>query len=584
MDSPVQKIKERLSITDVVSSYLKLEQAGSNWKARCPFHNEKTPSFFVSPDRGSFYCFGCGQKGDIFTFVEEFEGLDFKGALKLLADRAGVPLTGYNPREESEKEKLYGVMEAAASFYESNFKDASEIADYLRGRGLADESAKNFRVGWAREEWRDLYAHLRAGGWTDDIIERAGLAKRSEKGFYDRFRGRIMFPISDSSGRVIAFSGRIYRDDPSAGSGPKYLNSPDTPIFQKSGVLYGLDRAKESIRKNNFSILVEGQMDLIMSHQAGFKNTVASSGTALSDATEVKEDIVSNLGLVRRLSSNIILAYDADRAGQKAALRAAKIALTLGMDVKIANMPEGADPAELIQKAGPGAWRTAVRESKHVIDYLLGKILAGADGRKAGKEIRDTVLPYVAMLPSAIEQAHFLRRIADESAIPEAALRDDLARVDRDETAGRKEIGDILERASGASRKDYIEDRLLGIILWQRGLAEGGKDMDTVLREYAEILGLDPEQALARAGDRREDLIFQAEVFYGSGADPSRDIAELLGNFREEYLREDLAKCMRELDDIQSDSARSAEIIKSIDDINKKIQDIKSGRRGTNFK
>jgi DNA primase len=210
MNSPVQQIKERLSIEEIVSSYIKLEKTGVNLKAKCPFHNEKTPSFFVSPARGSYYCFGCAAKGDIFTFVEEFEGLDFKGALKLLANKAGVSLQNYNPAAESEKEKLYKVMEESALYFSRNLKANQKVLEYLKSRGLNDETIDNFRIGFADDAWRELYSYLISKNWKDNEIEKAGLIKKTEKGFYDRFRGRIMFPINDSSSRVIAFSGRIF--------------------------------------------------------------------------------------------------------------------------------------------------------------------------------------------------------------------------------------------------------------------------------------------------------------------------------------------------------------------------------------
>ncbi len=216
MNSPVQQIKERLSIEEVVSSYLKLERAGSNLKARCPFHNEKTASFFLSPDRGSYYCFGCGASGDIFSFVEEFEGLDFKGALKMLADRAGVELGTYTKEareKESEKDRLLQAMDTATLHYIDKLLGNKEALQYLKSRGLEEKSIKEFRVGFAKDDWRDLYDFLKQKGFSDAEIEKAGLAKRSEKGYYDRFRGRIMFPIADSSGRVIAFSGSLFVDD-----------------------------------------------------------------------------------------------------------------------------------------------------------------------------------------------------------------------------------------------------------------------------------------------------------------------------------------------------------------------------------
>ncbi|MFZ2072490.1 MAG: DNA primase [Minisyncoccia bacterium] len=579
MNSPVEKIKERLSIEEVVSSYIKLDRVGGSLKAKCPFHNEKTPSFFVSPERGSYYCFGCAAKGDIFTFVEEFEGLDFKGALKLLADKAGVVLEKYNKEEESEKERLYRAMEEATLFFENNLKENNEALEYLKSRGLKDESIKNFRIGFAKPEWRELYFYLNKKGFTDADLEKAGLAKKSEKGFYDRFRGRIMFPISDSSGRVIAFSGRIFVDD---GKSAKYLNSTDTPIFSKSYVLYGLDKAKESIRKNNFSILVEGQMDLVLSHQAGFKNTVASSGTALSDSTISKENVVSNLGLIRRLSSNIVLAFDADKAGINAASRAGKIALSLGMDVKAAQMEDGVDPADLISKSGSDAWKEAIRNSKHVIEFLLNRILKNYAGdiRKIGRELKDKILPYVNALESSIEKAHFLKRISDMTQIPESALKDDLKKIEQELQYDKKEIKEIEKSESGFFRKDYIERRLLGIIIWQKTLSKQSIDVGQVLKDIAEILNINEDKILEKTKDKKEDLIFEAEVFYGEDIDLNKEVKELLNNLREEYLKEELSKKMKELYlfESQKDEKNSAEVLKEINIINNKIQVIKNSR------
>src|SRR3989339_2157463 len=288
-------------------------------------------------------------------------------------------------------------MEEATKFFEKNLTENKKILEYLKSRGLEEKTIGDFKIGFSLLDWRTLFEYLKSKGFSDKEIELAGLAKKTEKGFYDRFRGRIIFPISDSSGRIIAFSGRIFSAEGGSASGgeissyeqAKYLNSPDTPIFSKSAVLYGLDKAKESIRKNNFSILVEGQMDLILSHQAGFRNTIASSGTALSDSTMAKENAVSNLELVRRLSNNIVLAFDADRAGFNASNRAAKIALSLGMDVKVVSMPEGIDPADLISKSGSSAWRQVIKDSKHIIEFLLDKALKSVeDERKIGREIK----------------------------------------------------------------------------------------------------------------------------------------------------------------------------------------------------
>lgn len=585
MNSPVAKIKERLSIEDVVSSYIKLEKAGANLKARCPFHNEKTPSFFVSVDRGSYYCFGCGASGDIFTFVEEFEGLDFKGALKLLADKAGVPLEVYSremKEAESEKERLYKAMEESAKYFSDNLAGNKEVLEYLKKRGLNDQSIKDFKIGFIQNDWRLLYSHLQKKGFTDVEIEKAGLAKKPDdksKAMYDRFRGRIMFPIADSSGRVIAFSGRIFVDD---GKSAKYLNSPETPIFSKSAVLYGLDKAKESIRKNNFSILVEGQMDLILSHQTGYKNSIATSGTALSDSTVSKENIVSNLGLVRRLSSNIVLAFDGDMAGDNASNKAARIALSLGMDVKVASMPTGVDPADLISgKNGSVAWREAIKNSKHIIEFLLDKILknSGGDMRKAGKEIKEKVLPYLDMLQSSIEKMHFIKKISEQAGIPENALQDDLKKIGEELQYEKQEIKEANESLRGY-RKDYILRKLLGIILWQKTFKEQQLDISHTLGELAEILQISIDQVLEKAKDNKEDLIFEAEVFYGEGANVKKDTTEMLFNLKEEYLKEELGRKMRELHiaEEEGDKKRSHQILEECQVLNNKIQDIKNGR------
>ena len=578
-NSPVQQIKDRLSIEEVISSYIKLEQSGSNFKARCPFHNEKTPSFFVSAERGNYYCFGCAAKGDIFTFVEEFEGLDFKGALKVLAQRAGVVLGEYNQEKESEKERLYRAMEEATKFFEKNLNENKEAKDYLKNRGLEDKTIKDFRIGYVKPDWRELYNYLNKKGFSDIELEKAGLIKKTEKGYYDRFRGRIMFPIGDSSGRIIAFSGRIFVDD---GKSAKYLNSPDTPIFSKSAVLYGLDKAKESIRKNTFSILVEGQFDLILSHQAGFRNTVATSGTALSDSTVSKENVVSNLGLLRRLSSNIVLAFDADKAGFNASTRAGKIALSLGMDVKVVSMPDGVDPADLISKSGTEAWRTSIRNSKHIIEFLLNKVLESnkGDDRKAGREIREKVLPYVNVIESSIEKAHFIKKISDSSGIAEDALKEDLAKIESESRNEKEEIEKAQVEESKIFKKDYIERRLLGIILWQKSVNNKKIDVEKTTKELAEIFGKKEEELFEKVKDNIEDVIFESEVFYGTGVDLKKDTEELLLNLKEEGLKENLFSKMQELRraEMEKDFEKSKIILQEINEINKIIQNIKNGR------
>ncbi|MFA6257773.1 MAG: DNA primase [Candidatus Paceibacterota bacterium] len=575
MNSPVAKIKERLSIEEVVSSYIKLEKVGANLKARCPFHNEKTPSFFISPDRGTYYCFGCGVKGDIFTFVEEFEGLDFRGALKLLAGKAGIVLESHNLKEQksqSEKERLYEVMEIATLYFCDNLATNNEALSYLKSRGLEEKTIKEFRIGFALLDWRKLYDYLKSKNFTDNELEKAGLIKKTEKGYYDRFRGRIMFPMGDSSGRIIAFSGRIFVDD---GKSAKYLNSPETIIFNKSSVLFGIDKAKDTIRKNDFSILVEGQMDLILSHQSGFKNTVASSGTAMADSIMSKENIINNLGLITRLSKNIVLAYDADRAGVNATNRFAKIALSLGMDVKVADIKEGMDPADLISKVGVDAWREAIRNSKHFIEFMLMRILkdTNSDSRKAGREIKERLLPFINELESSIEKSHFITLISNKSGISENALMEDLKKVEFELKYEKEETKIAKENIEKKLRKDPIERRLLGIAFWQESISNKKIDPEFIFKKLEKA----KENVREKYKDIKEDLIYEVEEFYANNENLEKDVHEMLLSIEEEYFNEELTKHMIELQNLKG-KEEEIEILKKINEINKRKEDIKNSR------
>ena len=372
MSNTVQQIKDRLGIVEVVQTYLKLEKAGINYKARCPFHQEKTPSFFVSPARGSFYCFGCQRGGDILTFVQDIEGLDFMGALKLLAERAGValePVAGREFGRDPERESILAALERAQQFYAAALEPATAPRAYLAERGLTAEIIKQFGLGWAPAPaaggWRALVDALRSAGVTEAVMEKAGLVIASRQPgslgrYYDRFRSRLMFPLRDSSGRVVGFSGRIYPPD-QADQGGKYINSPETAVYQKSRVLYGFDRAKLAIRQADQAILVEGQFDLLLSHQAGLPNTVAVSGTALTE---------KHLEQIARLTKKVVMAFDGDRAGLAAADRAVRLALDLGLEVLAARLPGGQDPADLI-RAAPADWRERVARAPPALYFFL---------------------------------------------------------------------------------------------------------------------------------------------------------------------------------------------------------------------
>ena len=573
MPSSVDKIKERLGIVDLVGSYIKLERAGNSFKARCPFHNEKTPSFFVSPERDSYYCFGCGAKGDIFTFVEEFEGLDFRGALKVLAERTGVELIPENPKSRDEREKTFDIMEESADFFEQNFSKASEAYDYLKKRGLSDKTIKEWRIGYAPLLWNSLENHLKTKGFSASQMEKAGLVKKEGGRSYDRFRGRIIFPIFDSSGRVIAFSGRILQDD---GKSAKYLNSPETELFSKSKTLYGFDRAKLAIKRMDYSILVEGQMDLIMCHQAGYSNAVASSGTALTK---------SHLEILKRLSNRIIMAFDADNAGFNASARAWQIALSLGMEVKIAELPRGFDPAELILK-NKAEWARAIKESKHIIDFYLDRALAEEpDKRKIALKIKDKVLPFVSAIESSIEKSHFVAKIADIIGINEEAIRDDLKKVklaQAEESNGASATASRKDGEPPLLRKDSIFRKIAGILFWQESKDKPLPFIDKAKENVKKIIGEEDFSELFQSAESSKDrLIFEAEVYYGNKETVENDLDNLIFNLEEEHLKMRLDSAVKELHEAERakiDEGELKKILNKCQMLAKDLENLKKKR------
>jgi DNA primase len=551
MSSSVEKIKERLSIVDVISSYIQVEQSGKNFKAKCPFHNEKTPSFFISTDRNSYYCFGCGEKGDIFSFVEKFEGTDFLGSLKLLAERAGIKLESRNrnDKEVDKKELYYEILEEATKLFEANFNNEPSARVYLLNRGITNATIKSFRIGYAKDEWRSTCDYLISKGYKKEDLEIVGLIKKSESGYYDRFRGRIIFPLSDSSGRVIAFSGRVFStpsqiEKTQPVSEAKYLNSPDTPLFNKSNVLFGIDKAKASIRKNGYSIIVEGQMDLVLSHQVGLSNTVAVSGTAFTDNTIDNESKINNLGLIRRLSSKIIFAYDGDTAGIRAASKSAMIALSLDMQVKIANLPEGKDPADII-KENPKQWEGIIKNAVDIVTFHTDRICKSTnDIRVRGKLVREIIFPFLSMINNSTDKYSYLSTVCSKTGLKSNITTEDFEIYNKghntQNTSGNKN-NNPLKKDELLSRRDNLEKRLFGIIHWQ-SKQDIGINIETIFSLLEERIGKEEFTIIRESKEPFKDtLAFEAEMWYGEKIkDLTRDVEEIMLSLEEEILNERL--------------------------------------------
>lgn len=573
MSDPVQQIKERLNIVDVIGQYVKLTKAGRNYKGLSPFKKEKTPSFYVNPDKGMYYDFSSNQGGDIFTFIQVVEGLDFKGALTMLAERAGVEVRHESRESKTVRERMYSVLEDACRFYETKFAEHTDAQAYLLSRGLEPSTMRSFRIGFAPDEWQALRDHLVRLRYSEHELERAGLIKRGEKGaFYDRFRSRIMFPIFDSAGRVVAFSGRIFGEAARDEKNAKYLNSPETELFDKGRILYGYDRAKQHIRTLDCSILVEGQMDIVMSHQAGYKNTVAVSGTGLTE---------HHLALLDRLSSKLVLAFDADAAGVASTGRAAALALSRGMDVKVAAVPFGKDPADCI-KENVDLWKQAVREARHVVDFFLLRIQnePGLDERKRSLRIRDGVLPYVARITSGVDQAHFVRMVAHTLGIGEDAVMQDVraqARVLAREaaTTGQMPVehGTTTVRENPTrTRKEELERELAGFLFWQDSL-ERGRVTDKELNELATATDIDCAALLARYSNERDVLALRTELMHDNAAEPGVLLNVLMTAVARETLQEERKQLTTELRDAERihDTERTEQLLTRFKEVSRRI-------------
>jgi DNA primase len=423
MSDVVQEIKDKLNIIDVIQPYVELHKAGKNFKGKSPFSTEKTPSFYVSPDRGMYYCFSTSQGGDIFNFIQAMEGVDFKEALKLLAEKAGVELRPENPEKRGERDRLYEVLEAATAFYQEQLPRELEAMAYLERRGVKQETIAKWRIGYAPGPpsggWREVKDYLEGKRFVSEELYKAGLIKKTDGGKepFDVFRDRVMFPIAEPGGKVVAFSGRILHLNDKA---PKYVNSPETELYKKSDILFGYDKAKHGIRNLKFSLIVEGQFDVVMCHQAGYGNTVAVSGTALT---------LHHVQLLERLSEKVVLALDADRAGIAAMKKAADVMLRRGLDVKVAEMPLGMDPADMILE-DPHRFKHTIGQSVHVIEFLLHVLRREiADDRSFKLKVRDEVLSFILLLPNRIDQEHFVEKVAVAIGSTLDAVRFELERL-----------------------------------------------------------------------------------------------------------------------------------------------------------
>ncbi|MFA7141722.1 MAG: DNA primase [Candidatus Paceibacterota bacterium] len=457
--SDLEEIKNRLDIVDVVSKYIKLEKAGANFRACCPFHDEKTPSFMVSPSKQIWHCFGCSLGGDIFQFVMKIEGIEFKDALKILAKEAGVELKTFSKtsfKEKTERQKIAETLNQALKFFEhylNNSKKGVRAKEYLiKKRGFTEDLIKEWRIGYAPDSYEMLSKFLESRGYNKMFIEKAGLAfLKSNGGLCDRFRSRIVFPFFNINSELIGFTGRIFEKEEDLA---KYLNTPSTVLYDKSRVLFGLDKAKIEIRKKDKCILVEGNIDCIMAHNAGSKNVVAVSGTALTD---------NHLKIIKRYTANLVFAFDMDSAGAKATERAIDLARKMDFNVSVLNFSEDKDPADVILNQGADKWNELIEKAEEIMDFYFRKAFLNKDSEKVEdkKKIAQEILVQIKKMNNNIEQAHFIQKLGQKLKVREEDLRKELLKVKLVEEIEKNEN----EVKKKITQKEKIEKRFLKLYL-----------------------------------------------------------------------------------------------------------------------
>src|SRR3989344_2282337 len=451
MDS-IEEVQRKTDIVDLISQYVTLKKSGRNFKALCPFHEEKTPSFMVSAERQIFKCFGCQEGGDAFAFLMKKEAMEFGEALRYLADKAGIELKQYQPTQnQKHKEKLLAINHLASEYYHyllNQHKSGTKALQYLLKRGISKTSIKTFKLGFAPLAWEGLAKYLHnKKGYSLEELEAAGLSIKGEKGFYDRFRGRVMFTLFDLRSRVVGFAGRVMEKD------PKYINTPETEIYHKSQVLYGLETTKEAIKKANKAVVVEGELDAISSYQAGVKNVVAIKGSALTS---------EQIDLLKRFTDNLALALDADAAGDAAARRGIELAEAAGMNIRVINLKYGKDPDECAQHSSR-LWKDSVDQAVPIYDYLIAsaKKRFGTDTPEGKRQISEEVARVLSTISNQVVKAHYIKKLAEVLDVGEAAVA---AEVDRQ---GR---GIVLGQPASPikpvqTREEKIQDYVLALLI-----------------------------------------------------------------------------------------------------------------------
>lgn len=582
----VEEVRNRINIEDVVSEYVQLKRAGRNFKGLSPFTSEKTPSFIVSPEKQIWHDFSSGKGGNVFSFVMEMEGLDFRGALELLARKAGVDLDQYSTSRNKDlskrKERAYEILEMATRFYQVQFSRNKIALEYvLRTRNFSKETALLFRIGYSPNTGDALTKYLKNKGVTDSELKATGLATNLMRGMRDMFRGRLMVPLCDQGGRVIGFTARQLQDEPNS---PKYINTPQSLLYDKSRHVYGLHLAKDSIRKKRYSVIVEGNLDVIASHQADVTNVVATAGTALTEY---------QLRTLKRFSGEVRIAFDQDRAGLQAAERSIPIAVKTELQLSVITIPEGKDPDELIRKDAK-LWQESIDNPKPAVDWLIDLYGSELDLKTAtGKaQFSSIVMNAVNSLSDHVEREHYIEKIAEMIGVSKKAL---LTKLDVDTSKIPRKKSKITPVISDNLELIKLQNQLLCLGLMRRDLrsyldlitidmldGDDPKDLLTYLKANLDFSGKsDQLKDLIKIADYVKMLSLQYETLYQSLdiTEQHNEAQSLQVRLVDNYVKNQKHVLSRQLEDAdERETERILGTVKSLDLLLKNSKEILNGR------
>ena len=575
----IEKVLDKTDIVELISSYLPLKRAGQNFRALCPFHKEKTPSFMVNPSKQIYHCFGCGKGGNAISFLMQHEKMDFIESIKILADKANIALPSFQKSDRpanSLADKLYAANAAACDFYEKNLREecGKPAYQYFIQRGLTERTIKLFKLGYAPDLWQGLINHCRDQGVETDILEKAGLVLKSQDGGnrYDRFRNRATFPIFDIRNKPLGFGARALDD-----SLPKYINSPETYVYTKGKHLYGLNFSREHIRKQNYVIIVEGYFDLILPFQNDVKNVVATLGTALT---------TEQVGILKRLTKNAIIVYDSDKAGEKATLRGLDLLIEEEMNVRIAILPKGSDPDSFVRKEGKTGFMKALKESKDLFDYKLGTLTARFKKNEPhGKtKIVAEMLPTLARIKNAVLKSSYLKKMSEELAVDEESIRAELGKV----KAFPRESQPAAFEAPPGKKVSLAEITLLGLAIEDEKSAIKiqkdfgfenfkSKPVAEILKKIEELYKAKRKVSCANLvsffnNKEMEELISEAVCMIQTTKDKEKVLSDCFKNMKKISLKETLGDVQAKIR--EAESARDPDrVLKLMSEYSKLIKD-----------